>query len=515
MNLNKSTMSNQQSAISNHPSKTALFASLPPPWPEDLRPQIRAMVAAQPGHKLVVLDDDPTGTQTVHDVPVLTVWDVETLRAEFAQPGTCFYILTNSRSLPANAARELNREIARHLCEAVWRNEGFTIEPAHKRQLCCRAFTLVSRSDSTLRGHYPVETDVLAEELGPFDATILIPYFEAGGRCTVADVHYVAEGDALIPAAETQFARDAVFGYRQSNLRAWVEEKTSARIQAGQVASFSVAELRTLSRTHEPTRAVFVKLLALRHGVTAIVNACAPADMDFFAVATLWAEKAGGRYLFRTAAQFVAARLGLEPHPLWRPAGGTAAFQPPKTERPEGRPCGRNTGGLMVVGSHVPKTTEQLLRLLAAGTLEPIELSARDLLDGQGTTLTDAVQRVNHHITSGRDVALYTSRALVTGPDAAASLDIGARVSDALVEVVRQLSVRPRYLVAKGGITSSDLATRGLGVRRAMVLGQIMPGVPVWELGPETKFPGLPYVVFPGNVGGPEALENVIDKLKV
>ena len=93
-----------------------------------------------------------------------------------------------------------------------------------------------------------------------------------------------------------------------------------------------------------------------------------------------------------------------------------------------------------------------------------------------------------------------------------ASLDIGAKVSDALVEIVRQLEVRPRYLIAKGGITSSDLATRGLGVKRAMVLGQILPGVPVWELGAETKFPGLPYVVFPGNVGGPDALAEAVNK---
>ena len=203
-------------------NKAQLFDTLPPPWPEDLRPQIRAEVASQPNHKLVVLDDDPTGTQTVNDVPVLTVWDVETLRAEFAQPGPCFYVLTNSRSLPSDAARELNREIARHLREAVWRNEGFASEPAHARQLCSRAFTLISRSDSTLRGHYPLETDVLAEELGPFDATILIPYFEAGGRYTIGDNHYVAEGESLVPAAETPFARDAAFGYRSSHLRDYV-----------------------------------------------------------------------------------------------------------------------------------------------------------------------------------------------------------------------------------------------------------------------------------------------------
>jgi uncharacterized protein YgbK (DUF1537 family) len=82
------------------------------------------------------------------------------------------------------------------------------------------------------------------------------------------------------------------------------------------------------------------------------------------------------------------------------------------------------------------------------------------------------------------------------------------------VAIVRQLERRPRYLLAKGGITSSDIATRGLGIRRALVLGQILPGVPVWQSGPESRFPGMPYIVFPGNVGGVEALAEVCKQLK-
>lgn len=491
-------MSNQQLTISNRPSKQALFASLPPPFPEDLLSQIRAAVSAQPGHKLVVLDDDPTGTQTVHDVPVLTVWDVATLRAEFAQPGPCFYILTNSRSLSPEAARELNREIAGHLREAVWRNEGFASEPVHARQLCCRAFTLISRSDSTLRGHYPLETDVLAEALGPFEATILIPYFEAGGRYTIGGVHYVAEGESLVPAGETPFARDAVFGYRASDLKDYVEEKADGRIKAGAVASITLDELR-----RGGPEAVTGKLLSLSRNSACIVNAAAPRDVEVFVAGLLAAETQGKRFLFRTAAQFVAARLGLAPRPLW---------QPPTAARSENRSSARAPGGLTVVGSYVSKTTEQLRHLLAADTLEPVELLVSDLLTDPDSPLTKAAQRIEACITAGRDVVVFTSRELVTGTDTSANLDIGAKVSAALVELVRSLRVRPRYVVAKGGITSSDLATRALGVKRAMVLGQILPGIPVWRLGDETKFPGLAYVVFPGNVGGPEALAEVINK---
>ena len=82
-----------------------------------------------------------------------------------------------------------------------------------------------------------------------------------------------------------------------------------------------------------------------------------------------------------------------------------------------------------------------------------------------------------------------------------------------LVEVVQEIATKPRFLVAKGGITSSDLATRGLGVKRAIVRGQVHPGVPVWELGRESRFPGLTYVVFPGNVGNDAALTSVVQRL--
>ena len=481
-------------------SKSETLAALPPPWPEDLRSQIRAMVALQPDHKLVVLDDDPTGTQTVYDIPVLTRWDVATLRAEFDQPGPCFYILTNSRSLAAKAAHEMNREIACNLREAVWRASGFSREPKHARQLCCRAFTLVSRSDSTLRGHFPLETDVLAQELGPFDATILIPYLEAGGRYTINDVHYVAEGDRLVPAAETPFARDAAFGYRHSNLREWVEEKTCGRVKADAVASFSIPELRTRSGSHEATRSIFLKLLSLPRGAVAIVNCAAPADAEFFAAATFWAEKTGGRYLFRTAAQFVSARLGLEPRPFLT----AKDLDVPKSG-----------GSLIVVGSYVPKTTEQLTYLLEHSDIAPVELAVDSLRDETfaRTAIAYATQKVDHRLGAKQDVALFTSRELVAGADANESLRIGQRVSAALVEIASRLTTSPRLIVAKGGVNSSDLATRALGVRRATVRGQILPGVPVWQLGPESRFPGINYVVFPGNVGGPEALTQVMQTL--
>jgi uncharacterized protein YgbK (DUF1537 family) len=460
--------------------KSETFVALPPVWFEDLPPRIRTRVAARPAHKLVVLDDDPTGTQTVHDVPVLTTWDVETLRAEFAEPGACFYILTNSRSLTADAAETLSRDLASSLRVAAGD----------------ATFTVISRSDSTLRGHFPLETDVLTDVLGPFDATLLMPYFEAGGRYTIGDVHYVAEGDRLVPAAETPFAKDAVFGYKQSNLREWVEEKTQGRVRAADVASVSLEMIRR-GGPDEICR----HLQSLPRGAVGIVNAAAPADLEVVALALLKAEHRGRRYLVRGAAQMVAARLGLEPRPLLTATDLGVAGK---------------GGGLVVVGSYVPKTSEQLAHLLAETVIDRIELAVPDLLDPaqRGACLANALDRLHASLRAGRDIVVFTSRDLVTGADAAQSLAIGRSISAALVELVQRLRVHPRYLVAKGGITSSDLATQGLGLKRGLVAGQILPGIPVWRLGPETRFPDLPYIVFPGNVGGPTALTDTVNKLR-
>lgn len=51
--------------------------------------------------KIVVLDDDPTGVQTVHDVSVYTDWSEEAVLSGFKEENSLFYILTNSRGSTA------------------------------------------------------------------------------------------------------------------------------------------------------------------------------------------------------------------------------------------------------------------------------------------------------------------------------------------------------------------------------------------------------------------------------
>lgn len=431
--------------------------------------------------KIVVLDDDPTGTQTVHGIPVLTEWSVASLAAELSAPEACFYLLTNTRAFPVERACAINREIGGNLVAAG--------------QQSGRAFRVVSRSDSTLRGHYPAETDALGDALGGgFDATLIIPAFFEGGRITKDDVHYVAGPTGLTPAGETEFARDATFGYRSSNLRVWVEEKTAGRVRADDVVSISLDDLRGGSGT------LIAKLDALSNGAVAIVNAVENSDLDAFVRALASVEGNGKRFLFRTAASFVAAYAHIAPRPLLRAdeiaAPGSGA-------------------GLLVVGSHVSKTSQQLDVLLKNFRVAAIEIDVEKLLgsESQSAEIARVAVATESLLQRGENVVLYTSRERQIGADAAASFVIGETVSRSLVAIVSAIRQRPRWLIAKGGITSSDVATAALGVRRAIVLGQALPGVPVWQLGPETRWPGLAYIVFPGNVGGPDALAQLVSKL--
>ena len=462
--------------------KTETLTALPPAWPDSLLPAIREQLAAG-GRKLVVLDDDPTGTQTVHGIPVLTEWSVNSLAGELQTDSPVFYILTNSRSLPLPQAQALNADIGRNLVLAA-RQSG-------------RDFTVVSRSDSTLRGHFPGEVDALLDALEQdVDGWLIIPFFLEGGRYTLNDVHYVAEGDWLTPAGQTEFARDSAFGYRASNLKAWVAEKTGGRVPAQSVASISLDDLR-----QGGAKAVANKLDALENGAVCVVNAASYRDQEVFVNGLLRAEAAGKRFIYRTAASFVQVRAGLSPRPILTQADLAMPAE---------------GGGLVIVGSYVPKTTSQLNTLLNQTDVRDVELKVENLLDDarQQAEIARVAGQTNDALRNNEDVVIYTSRRLITAADADKSLSIGRRISDSLVAIVRAISVSPRYILAKGGITSSDVATKGLNVKRATVAGQILPGVPLWQLGEESRYPGVPYIVFPGNVGDEDAVASVVRALK-
>lgn len=470
-----------------------LASQLPELRIEGALDEIRRRVV-ESGRRVVVLDDDPTGVQSVHGVPVLTTWVVEDLRWALEQTSPTFYILTNSRSLAEQEAIALNQEIACNLSEAA--------EPGTD-------FDVVSRSDSTLRGHYPAETDALAEELrergrGP-DGLIVCPAFFEAGRITVDDIHWVRQDGELVPAGQTEFASDHSFGYRASDLKAWVEEKTGGRIKAHEVVSVGLADLREGG----PER-VLELLDEASGGRPVVVNAASYADLEVFVVGLLAAEEGGKRFLYRTGPSFVRTRGGITE---------------PKILGPEDlyHKRSKEGHGLVLVGSYVPTTTRQLEGALALDGIRGVEMSVLRLLEleSREDELGRVAEEVNGSLASS-EVVVYTSRELVTagkaGSAGLSNFEIGAAVSGALVEVMRRVdrALPLSFVVAKGGITSSDIATKGLEVRRAEVAGPLLPPgiVPVWILPEENDFPGLPYVIFPGNVGGPGSLAQAIEILR-
>ena len=259
------TMSQHDYPVLPHEST---LANLPAEYPTDAQEQITEILTTAPINRLVVLDDDPTGTQTCHDISVLTVWDIPTLTDEFQSTKPGFFILTNSRALPPKEAEALIHEICTNIAQ---------VAKTTKQKV-----DIVLRSDSTLRGHFPLEPDVAQSVFGPADALVLAPFFFQGGRLTINDVHYVTEVDSLVPAGATQFAKDATFGYKSSNLRDYVLEKAPGRFNADQLCSVTIEEIRTGG-----PQAVCEKLLAAPVGGVVIANAAAESDMHVFVAGLL------------------------------------------------------------------------------------------------------------------------------------------------------------------------------------------------------------------------------------
>ncbi|KAL1214324.1 putative 3-hydroxyisobutyrate dehydrogenase [Cardamine amara subsp. amara] len=468
--------------------KQDVLKSLPSEWHLDPTDDIHRLNRGN-SKTLVVLDDDPTGTQTVHDVEVLTEWSVESISEQFRKKPACFFILTNSRSLSSEKASALIKEICSNLCAA-------------SKEIGNADYTIVLRGDSTLRGHFPQATDAAVSILGEMDAWIICPFFLQGGRYTIDDVHYVADSDRLVPAGETEFAKDASFGYKSSNLREWVEEKTAGSIPANSVESISIQLLRKGGPD-----AVCEFLCSLKKGSACIVNAASERDMAVFAAGMIQAELKGRSFLCRTAASFVSARIGIIPKDLVLPKDFASDKE--------------SSGALIVVGSYVPKTTKQVEELQSQHkqklrsieiSVEKVALKSSEVRDAE---INRAVEMADAFLRAGRETLIMSSRELITGKTSSESLDINSKVSSALVEVVSHITTRPRYILAKGGITSSDTATKALKARRALVVGQALAGVPVWKLGPESRHPGVPYIVFPGNVGNSTALAEVVKSWSV
>ena len=440
--------------------------------------------------KIVVLDDDPTGVQTIHDISVFTDWTKDTLKEAFSENNSMFFILTNSRGFIKDQTAQVHKEIARNIVNAS--------------NITGKDFIIISRSDSTLRGHYPLETSTVKNELENltekrFDGEIIFPFFKEGGRFTIDNIHYVKEKDKLIPAGLTEFAKDKTFGYHFSHLGEWCEEKTEGTYKADKMIYISLNDLRSCN--YEKIEA---QMLTAEGFNKVIVNAVDYVDVKVFTVAYLRALAKNKEFIFRSAAAITKILGGVSDKPM--------------LTKEELLQKDNTNGGIIVVGSHVNKTTLQLEELKNSKfPIEFIKFNQHLVLKEGG--LEGEVERVvsiiEKKIKSGDTVAVYTRRDrldLDTG-DKEKQLLISVKISDALTNIISNLNVRPNFIIAKGGITSSDIGIKSLLVRRAVVMGQIKPGIPVWMTEQDSKFPHMPYVIFPGNVGEITTLREAVEML--
>ena len=439
--------------------------------------------------KLVVLDDDPTGVQTVHDVSVYTDWEEESIRKGFEEKEAMFFILTNSRSFSVEETTKVHQDIAARVAK-VARELG-------------QDFMIISRGDSTLRGHYPLETQLLADGLTKnegvvIDGEIICPFFPEGGRYTMDNIHYVKEQDNLVPAGMTEFARDKTFGYKSSDLTEYVEEKTEGKYHKEDCITISLDELNALD-----VQGIKDKLMSAQNMAKIIVNAVSYADLKVFCAALVLAMKAGKHYMARTAAAFTKVMGRISDQPLL----GRAQLE-----------GDTKNGGIVLIGSHVKKTTDQLNCLKELdGQADFMEFQVNTVFEENGLEkeVERTVKAAEEKILSGRTVVIYTSRQLLAPENMTQEekLHISVKISNAVTSIIGKLSVKPKFIIAKGGITSSDVGTKALRVKKARVMGQVKKGIPVWMTGEESKFPGMPYIIFPGNVGEVSTLKEIVEEL--
>jgi uncharacterized protein YgbK (DUF1537 family) len=473
--------------------KKILLADLLGQYPPGDEAQAQALIDGETQknmRKIIVLDDDPTGVQTVHGISVYTSWDAASVDAGFDEPGSLFFVLTNSRGMTAGESAKVHQDI------------GKTIAQSAKKKN--RDYIIISRSDSTLRGHYPLETrtlrDAIRTESGlSFDGEIICPFFKEGGRYTAGNIHYVLTGDMLVPAAQTEFAGDKTFGYRHSELREWVEEKTDGEFSKEAVIPISVEDLRGPG----VDRIVEI-LMEVRNFGKVILNALDYCDIKIFCAALFKVLDRGKRFIIRSGAAIPKILGGISDRPL--------------LNRKDLIDSGNRRGGLIVIGSHVQKTTRQLERLMENKNITAIEFNTRLLVNG--FQFEDEIRRVqtlcDDSLDAGKITVIFTARNrfdLNTG-NKEDELKVAMKIAGAVTSFVFNLRGKPRFIIAKGGITSSEIGTVALGVKKALVLGQVLPGIPVWLTGPESRFPNTPYIIFPGNVGDEDSLKKIADMLE-
>lgn len=487
-----------------------LLTQLSPEYPQDVTTQIEVILRSNRNEIVVFLEDDSTGVQKSHDVYLLTDYSDtgihSGLDAARKAGHRLVFILTNSRALTGTQAEELNRNIATTLMDIAQR-EKITIR-------------LGSRSDSTLRGHFPLEPFVLLQSLqdhGQYCDGIIVShvFLTEMSRVTINKIHMIRiqkpDGSFWYrPVHKTNFAADPRFGYPTSNMPEYVEFKSATscfkKILAKEVLHIDIDSIRK-GGPEEVKR----NLLSAHNGQIVTFDTLSAQDLQVFVLGVLQAEQEGKYFLYRSAASLPPMRVNMKDIPILRHE------QIRSTSTRDGRV-------LCLWGSIVELSNIQLTTLVSEmpGVLtHPFDVQKILISkDEREQIIRQAVQRIEQALTPATQVVIYTVPRQEYPPK---KLSEEARainqqtIATALQEVYNRCSVQPDVVIFKGGTTSSTGLFHS-GAPRVYVLGQIAPGIPIVKIFPQDnrRFPGkeLLLVLGPGNVGTSSTYVNILQKLQ-
>ncbi len=438
--------------------------------------------------KIIIFDDDPTGSQTVYGCPLLLNWDAQTLEKAFAKSSPLIFILANTRSLSSVLAVKKTREI----CSSIKR--FFLIKGFSKDD-----YFYISRGDSTLRGHGFLEPAILAEELGPFHATFHIPAFLEGGRTTENGIHYLNG----IPVHKTDFGRDNMFGFSTSDLAKWIEEKSLGQIQAENILHVKIKQLEIAFNNEDGFNSLLSFLSKLENNISVVVDARLPHHLETLARAIKVVSKEK-RFLFRTAASFIKSLSALPPNPQ---NNADLISLKSKNNQFQYKP------GLIIVGSHVKLATDQLEVLLEDDSCEGLEIPVSkladifSLLDSQEEILKMEeilFSKIDKILEMKKIPVLYTTREEMKFSSSFKRMNFGLELAEFMAILVGKINNKFGYIISKGGITTQLLLQKGLNFNQVDLQGQILPGLSI--VTSNSNQSDLPVITFPGNLGSEKTL---------
>ena len=446
--------------------------------------------------KIIIIDDDPTGSQTVNDCKLMIKWDYETLLEGLKGSSNLLFILANTRSLNENDLKIRLKEICFSLNE-IMNNSLFSEEE----------FVIISRGDSTLRGHNFLEPYIINDFLGPFDATFYIPAFIEGNRTTVNGNHFVNN----IPIHKTIFSKDKIFGFNTSNIKELILEQSNHQLNFNDIQNLYIKDFSILESNQKNKLYSYIE--NLKDNKKVILDIVDYSQLDEFSkiIKSLLNKK---KFLFRSAASFISALSNIKDN------------QKDHIYFSQLRRKNNNDQimkGLIVVGSSVELTTLQLNKVLAISLCKPIEINVLKLyeyfknesglyqINYQKKLILNSI-RIN--LSQEYIPVLFTSREIVSPRDNNDLIPFQHFLSVFIAEIVSDIQNEVGYMISKGGMTTNTIISQGLKADSVYLEGQILPGISLVTFNLLKQKGKLPIVTFPGNMGNDMSLVKALEILE-